>query len=244
MFRGIFTTKAIMPWLLVGAIACVLAVPRFYWMLHGNYNAIMVIFLVMMLLPFLLLNTYGRRQIGLTKPGSWLRMLVAIALGCLGAFFVHALGVALYGETSPLHWYNAVKATITQRGNAIEMVRATPSLFLIFTLPAMTLSPLGEEFFFRGIFHETLVEGFNMRTALLADAAAFGLTHIAHYGLVLHSGTFTVLFPSVVWWVAQMAGAALLFSFARAYTGTLWGAVLCHAGFNATMMWCIFFALG
>jgi membrane protease YdiL (CAAX protease family) len=244
MFRKIFISTIIPTWLLVVAIACILALPRFYWMLQGNYNAIIVIFLVMMALPFLLLSKFGRSQIGLTKPVSWMRVLVAFCAGSIGAVLVYVLGVALYGTESPLHWYVAVKATITQRGDAVAAVRAAPALFLVFALPPMIFSPLGEELFFRGIFHEAVAERFDTRVALIADAVAFGLTHIAHYGLAVQNGTLTFLFPSVIWWVLQMAAAALLFSFARMYAGTLWAAVLCHAGFNGTMMWCIFFALG
>ena len=243
MFRKILASTNTRIWLYVVAIACILALPRFYWMLQGNYNAIIWIFLVMMVLPFLLLSKSGRTQIGFIKPSSWLRMVIAFCIGSIGAVLVYALGVALYGTTSPLNWYVAVKATIMQRGDIIAAVRANPALFLVFALPAMIFSPLGEELFFRGIFHEALAERFNNRVALFADAAAFGLTHIAHYGLVVQGGALTILFPSVIWWVLLMAATSLLFSFARAQAGTLWAAVLCHAGFNATMMWCIFFAL-
>jgi uncharacterized protein len=244
MFKKIFTSIFIPTWLLVIAIACILALPRFYWMLEGKYNTIVWIFLVMMALPFLLLSKSGRRQIGFTKPVSWLRMLAAFGIGGLGAVLVYAIGAVLYGVTSPLHWYVAIQATFMQRGDMIAAVHANPSLFLVFALPAMMFSPLGEEFFFRGIFHEALAERFGNGVALFTDAVVFGLTHIAHYGLVMQGGTLTLLFPSVLWWVLLMAATSLLFSFVRVYAGTLWAATLCHAGFNLTMMWCIFFALG
>ena len=57
----------------------------------------------------------------------------------------------LYGATSPLNWYVAIKATFIQRGDMIAATHANPALFFVFALPAMIFSPLGEEFFFRGI---------------------------------------------------------------------------------------------
>jgi uncharacterized protein len=244
MFREILTNPLVSHWFSLFFIALLLAIPRFYWMLTGNYNAVAWIFLVMMALPFLLLTKAGRVQVGLTKPASWLRLIAMVIVGAAGAFAVYALGVALYGTSSPLNWYVAIKATFMQRGNMIAAVAANPRLFLVFALPAMFFSPLGEEFFFRGILHNTLEERFGSRSAYSLDAALFGLTHIAHYGLILAHGRLTLLFPSVVWWILLIAASSLLFSFARQYGRSLWAAVACHAGFNGMMMWCIFFRLG
>jgi uncharacterized protein len=245
MFRNQFVTPFIPGWAFLLAIAGMLAVPRFYWMLTGSYNAVAWIFLAMMILPFLLLTKAGRGQVGFVRPASWLRLAMMVLGGGALAWAVYALGVWIYGASSPLNWYVAIKATFMQRGDMIAAVHARPSLFLLFVLPAMIFSPLGEEFFFRGILHETLAERFGFWRAYGIDAALFGLTHIAHYGLVLADGRLMMLFPSVLWWVLLMAGTSLLFSFARQYGGqSLWAAVACHAAFNGVMMWCIFFRLG
>ncbi len=244
MFKAFFTKISIPAWLSLLVIGCILAVPRFYWMLTGNYNAVVWIFLGMAALPFTLMSKDGRRQAGFVRPVSWLRLVVAFGVGAAGAFATYALGVVLYGAISPLNWYVAIKATFMQRGDMIAAAHANPALFLAFALPAMIFSPIGEEFFFRGLFHEALAERFGYATSLGMDAAFFGLVHVAHYGLVLQSTQVTVLFPSVIWWILLIAATSLLFSLARLYAASLWAAVLCHAGFNLVMMWCIFFRLG
>lgn len=195
-------------------------------------------------LPFALMSKSGRRQAGFVRPVSWLRLVVAFGAGAVGAFVFYAIGVALYGATSSLNWYVAIKATFMQRGDMIAVTHANPAIFLAFVLPAMIFSPIGEEFFFRGLFHEALAERFGYATSLGMDAALFGLIHIAHYGLVLQGAQVTVLFPSVIWWVLLIAATSFLFSLARLYAASLWAAVVCHAGFNLVMMWCIFFRLG
>jgi hypothetical protein len=218
------------------------AAARMYWMLSANYNAMMILFLFFTVLPFVFLVREGRVKIGLVKPHLWWHLPLAFCCGTALAYCVHIIGVVLYGSSS-LHWFMAVKSTVSGRSDLFTAVQHTPILFIVIALPSMIFSPLGEEFFFRGVLHTSLEERFGTISAVIIDAAAFALTHVAHYGILSTADGIVVLFPSILVWILLMAFTALVFAAVKYFTASLWAAVLCHAGFNGMMMWCICFLL-
>jgi hypothetical protein len=228
------------PWVLMLTIAALLAIPRFALMLQGKYNVVALIFIVMLSLPFLLLTKDGRREIGMTKPKNFLRLGISFLAGILLSGMVFWIGFALYENTS-LNWYVAIMETI--KGIPLASVKASPWLFAAVALPAVIFSPLGEEVFFRGMLDEACTKRFGKSNASVIDATVFAVTHLAHYGLSTVNSTFTILLPSALWWMILMGIASILFVKAKQFTGTIWGAVCCHAGFNLAMMWCICYQL-
>lgn len=107
----------------------------------------------------------------------------------------------------------------------------------------MVFSPLGEEFFYRGLIHRALLRGFSSVTSTLIDSGAFALTHLCHFGLIYSMGRWEWLPGPAAIWVGLMLLAALVFSLYRKLSGSIWGAVFCHAGFNLGMTYWIFFLL-
>lgn len=59
------------------------------------------------------------------------------------------------------------------------------TLHLVFTLPALLFSPIGEEIFFRGMLQRALEQRFSTRASTMLECAAFGLVHLCHHGLVV-----------------------------------------------------------
>jgi uncharacterized protein len=110
-------------------------------------------------------------------------------------------------------------------------------------LTGMTFSPIGEELFFRGIVHSSFAESIGDKKASLVDSAAFAITHISHFGLVYVNYQWNLYLIPMIIWVSSMFLVSLLFFLCKKRSGSLAGAVIAHAGFNAGMIYCIFFLL-
>ncbi len=107
--------------------------------------------------------------------------------------------------------------------------------FLIYLAIVMTFSPIGEELFYRGVVHEAFRERLGERNASLIDSAAFALTHMAHFGIIFTLGSWKFLpLPSLIW-ISSMFFTCLVFNWTKRKSGSILGAILTHAGFNAGM---------
>jgi hypothetical protein len=207
----------------------------------GSYQMVSFVFVAMIALPFFLLTRKGRGSIGLVRPprGRW--VLPAVAAGIAMALGVHALATALWGHT--------VSHPFAYIARSYSGMAAAPSpedrliYFIIFAVIGMLFSPIGEEFLYRGVAHESFAAQLGDRPAALLDAGAFALTHLAHFGVVYVAGAWVFLPLPALFWVTAMFVASLVFYGFRRLTGSLAGAVAAHAGFNLGMNWAIFYAI-
>lgn len=227
-------------WLLV-----LFSTVRFALVLHANvtrsYQVVALIFVVMIALPFLLLRRAGRRKIGLVWPAQWSGVLLGGAFGvlsCVALFYLTAYCFGL-GEGNSLAYIARTYGNIAQVLNDQNRL----VYFLIFTIPSLLFSPIGEEIFYRGLVHECFASSLGSRKATLIDSAAFALVHVAHFGFIYAgSGVGWRFLPGpALLWVASLFVACLLFSVARRKSGSVWGAVAAHALFNLTMNYFIFY---
>lgn len=219
-------------------------VPRFLLVLEanrsGSYQYISLVMVLSALTPFVLLNRAGRREAGLQKPVRYGMLMYALPAGIAFSLLLYGAGVLLYGDTVQ-NWYVYIARTYP----IPEGIAGQEKLvyFLLFSVPGMLFSPIGEEFFFRGVAHAAMARSWGERRASLADSLAFALTHIAHFGLVYTDGRFRFLFVPALLWVTGMFFASRLFFAFKQATGSLAGAVLAHAGFNLGMTFSIFYLL-
>ena len=226
-------------WLLALVVALLLAIPRFIWMLNNQYQLAILIFILMALVPFVLLNRSARTIIGFARC-SWTWIGLSFVLGALAAITIYLLGLLLFSASSP-HWYRVIMDSFNER-DIIAQIKPSALLFLLFALPSLLFSPVGEEFFFRGFLHETIAMRWGSQAALALDATLFGVIHLAHYGLYYQQGSLALRSHAFTW-VLLMAATAILFYFVRKKSGSLWAAVSCHAGFNLAMMACIVYLI-
>ena len=207
----------------------------------ASYQATSFIFVAMIALPLIVLTREGRRRIGLVRPSRWRWVPVALAAGIACALAVWALGTAMYGTgiENPFIYiarsYSAVPTGLDDESRLI--------FFIIFAVIGMTFSPIGEELFYRGFVHESLATAWGDRRAAAAEAGAFALAHLAHFGIVYVSGVWALLPVPAIVWVAAMFVSALVFFAFRRLTGSLLGAILAHAGFNLAMNYLIFYVI-
>lgn len=192
------------------------------------------------LVPFVFLGKYGRKQIGISRTNKYNWLLFALISGVAASLLFYLAGKALYGLDSR-NWY----VYIGKSYNIPENISADKRLiqFAIMAVTGMTFSPIGEEFFFRGIVHGSFAKSLGDKKASLIDSTAFALTHLSHFGLVYVAFKWEFYTVPAILWVSSMFFISLLFFVMKKKSGSIWGAVLCHAGFNLGMIFSIFYLL-
>ena len=201
---------------------------------------IMLNFLLMWFLPFIFFTKEGRQAMGLKKVEHprWLGWSLCLGMG--GALVVFGIGWVLYGR-SPDNWYVSVLDSFSVGAEQMQISRF--ALFCIYTLPAMIFSPIGEEFFFRGMLHESVREQWGAIVATPVNSIAFGGIHLLHHGVRWDSTGGHLLLESGFLWVGLMVGLSWLFTVCRQRSGSIWSAVIAHSGFNLIMNLTIFWFL-
>ncbi|MCU0380382.1 MAG: CPBP family intramembrane metalloprotease [Chitinophagaceae bacterium] len=219
-------------------------VPRFLLVLNanatGSYGAIGIIMIVSALAPFLFLSREGRIKSGIVAPRNTQGLLLAFIAGLAASIVLYLVGEYLYGGTSQ-NWYAYIGKSYKIPSDISPGDRQV--LFAVMAITGMTFSPVGEEFFFRGIVHSSVAASLGEKKASLADGSAFAITHIAHFGLVFVNDRWRFYVLPTILWVISMFLISLLFYFFRKHTCSIWGAVSCHAAFNLGMIFCIFYLI-
>ncbi|QNF32233.1 CPBP family intramembrane metalloprotease [Adhaeribacter swui] len=220
----------------------IICVPRFVLVLHANtsanYQYIGIIMVLSALAPFLFLSKFGRYQIGLKKPTNTLWLLMAFMAGLLFSILLWWLGQTLFGN-SYHNWY----VYIGQSYNIPAGINASDKaiLFAVMAVTGMLFSPIGEELFFRGIVHASFAPSTGEEKASVIDSTAFALTHVAHFGLVYTNQQWQFLLLPTLIWVVSMFLVSRLFYVCKKNSGSILGAMVCHAAFNLGMIYCIFY---
>ena len=222
----------------------IVCIPRFILVLNanasGSYGYIGLIMIISAITPFIFLSRYGRRKTGIIKPKKLYGFLPAFIAGLAFSILLYFIGHSLYGNAYE-NWYSYIGKSynipegINQNDKAI--------LFTIMALTGMTFSPIGEELFFRGIVHSSFEKSIGDKKASVVDSSAFALTHISHFGLVFLNNEWNFLTVPALIWVSCMFLVSLLFFFFKKYSGSVSGAIICHAAFNLGMIYCIFYLL-
>jgi uncharacterized protein len=207
----------------------------------GSYQAVSVVFVAMIAVPWILLTREGRRRIGLMRPARRRWIVPAVMSGIVMALAVHYSAAALWGHglSHPFAYIALSYSSVPAEPSADDRL----IYFIIFAVIGMLFSPLGEEVLYRGVAHESIADRLGGRRAALIDAAAFAVTHLAHFGIVFAAGVWAFLPLPALFWVLVMFAASLAFYGFRKLTGSLAGAVAAHAGFNLAMNWAIFYSL-
>jgi membrane protease YdiL (CAAX protease family) len=207
----------------------------------GQYQAVSVVFVAMALLPWILLTKAGRRAMGIVMPPRWRWTIPGAVAGAAAGSVTFVLFFALWGDSLENAFvyigntYSAVPSGVSDSDRTIY--------FVIFALIGVTFSPIGEEMIYRGLAQESFAPRLGETKAALVDAAAFAVIHLAHFGVVYIGGSWSVFWAAGALWLASMFAASLVFHLFRRWTGSIWGAVASHAGFNLAMTVVIFYAL-
>lgn len=221
-----------------------ICVPRFILVLKanqtGNYAFIGAIMFLSALVPFIFLNKTGRKSIGITGTRKIGALLLSFLVGIAFSLILYFIGKELYSG-SYQNWYTYIAKSY----QIPEGIAGNDKLimFSVMALTGMIFSPIGEELYFRGIVHGSFANSIGEKKAAMVDSLAFATTHVAHFGLVFVSGVWSFHPIPTLIWVAGMFLASILFFWAKKRSGSLLGAIICHAGFNLGMIYSIFYLL-
>jgi uncharacterized protein len=221
-----------------------ICIPRFLLVLNanasGNYASIGIIMTISAFAPFIFLSHYGQKKIGIIRPKNYNSLLIAFVTGLIVSVLLYFLGQILYGNSYE-NWYQYIGKSykippeINQHDKQI--------LFTIMAFTGMTFSPIGEELFFRGIIHASFEKSIGEKKASIVDSSAFALTHISHFGLVFINNKWELYtIPAIIWVLCMFLLSILFFKFKK-YSGSILGAIICHAAFNLGMIYCIFYLM-
>jgi membrane protease YdiL (CAAX protease family) len=232
-FRSTFVR---MPWV-AGVVAfAVVAIWRGVLMLgpsQGSGPGMVLHFVALMLTPFLFLSVHGRTTLGLSRAPEPAWIPWAILLGAVSAVVAWWVGLLLFGQSQD-NWYVTVSATLMRDPRLGGM--GPSALFLTLAIPAALFSPMGEELFFRGVFHDAVAERLGQEAATAANAAAFGLMHLFHHGVALSPAGVDWRPVSGLLWVVITMGLGVLFTVCRQRGGSIWAPVVAHSAFNVSMV--------
>jgi hypothetical protein len=156
-------------------------------------------------------------------------------IGALGAAVAIAVGFGLYGFGSD-NWVITFRNTYREVSLPLGRWRA----FAVLALPAAVVSPVGEEFFFRGLFHFSLERAAGRGTATLANAFAFASVHLLHHGIWGDAAGLHLRPGSGLMFLLVMMGVSWLFTLCRLRSGSLWPAILAHSACTLFMNVIIF----
>jgi uncharacterized protein len=230
-------------WVFGLVLVLLLGIPRFIIVLHanvtGNYGKIAIIFLCMWFAPFIFLNKKGRQYIGIKKPVHYPWLLYSFLAGAAICILMFVVGDLLYQHTVS-NWFVYISRSYTASGTVLTGSQKN-IYFFIYSISAITFSPVGEELFYRGLIHGSFATDFGEQKASVFDSLAFAFTHLAHFGIVYVAGNWQFLMIPALLWVIAMFVSSRIFFICKQRTGSILGAILSHAGFNLTMMYLIFY---
>jgi len=218
-------------WILGLFLIFLFGVPRFILVLQSNVSGqsqfVSIIFTLMMFTPLIFLKKSGRKEMGIRKSTHPIWLLGGLFLGVAMCALFYLLFSLLFGSNMSNPFVYIGSKTFNGDGNLVY--------FLIYLAIVMTFSPIGEELFYRGVVHNSFRERLGERNASLIDSAAFALTHLAHFGIIFTLGSWKFLpLPSLIW-ISSMFFTCLVFNWTKRKSGSILGAILTHAGFNAGM---------
>jgi membrane protease YdiL (CAAX protease family) len=129
------------------------------------------------------------------------------------AYFVAGCGLAIFVIVASSHVHTNDKMPIQ------EILKNRTSAMLLMAMAVM-VAPLVEETVFRGYLYPLFAKSFGMIPGILLTGFLFGLMHGAQLGW-----TWGI--------VGLLIFVGIIFTFARAYTGTVLASFLLHLGYNS-----------
>jgi membrane protease YdiL (CAAX protease family) len=239
--RPFWGRLGIAPWGLSLLVFAVLAAVRFYAAFGPPQFRVLFLLqvLAMWALPWIFLNAQGRRGIGLSKPRRWLPALALSGIaGGIAGLLCFALGWATPHDSS------SNLLAVVQKSLQLEQMRTAMPLGLILPaigVPAIVLTPVGEEIFFRGIMQQAFAQRFNGIAAMLVQGAAFGVVHLQLVALWHDAAGFHFRWIEGASTLAAGVLLAVLFTFCRMRSGSLFASMAAHAACNLTMIGAVIF---
>lgn len=203
-------------------------------------NGIFILFFLMWFVPFILFTRKGRYEIGIKKPDEWIKLLYSLVGGIAFCGISYLITYLLYGLSLNNSFVYMVRI-FSLSPDLVETYRY--KLFFISLIFSMTISPIGEEFLFRGVIHSCFVGKCGENKASIVNSLAFMIAHLPHFGILYIAGEWSFPFFPALLWMFFMFTLSRIFFKLKVYSKSIWAPVFAHAGYNAMMMYINFFIL-
>jgi len=235
-FRPIWTRNYLPPWLITLIVTVALGALRTYSMLGPRQAQPLYLFYcaATCCLAPILLTWEGRREIGLCLQGVRPISVAASGLAGVGCAVIGFwLGVAFFGDSTQ-SWVGSLRVYF----RLDDMVGLLPAwgIIALYAIPAMTLTPIGEEILFRGILHQSFARRWNLATATLVNCFFYGLMYLYVHGLWHDQDGFHLRLVSGAVMVLILAIFGAVYTYCRLRAGSLLASMAAHAGFNFAMI--------
>lgn len=169
-------------------------------------------------------------------PDRQLSLAIAPFAGVAASVLCFVLGYALFERTADNWFVSVANSFRTQPTPGFSAIQ----LHLMFTIPAMIFSPIGEEIYFRGVLQCALETRFSPRLSAVLESGWFGAAHLIHHGLFLTAVGLSFRPVSGLLWFLLMTSLSLVLVTLRKFGNSVLPAVIAHSAFNATMNFFIF----
>jgi uncharacterized protein len=234
--RPFWKQLKIPPWVLSLLVLAILAGVRFYSVFGPPRMRFLFLVqaLVMWLLPAIFLSAAGPQAIGLVRPcrGAGALALCA-AIGVVAGLVLFSVSTSLHGSPSD-NWIASVRA-----GMQLDRMRAVmgpAAILAMLAVPALIVTPVGEEILFRGLIHQAFTMRWNWIAGIAVNSLAFGLVHLHVHGLTHDAAGFHLRVVSGGMFVLGGALLSAVFTLCRMRTGSLFAAMAAHAGCNTAVI--------
>jgi len=146
---------------------------------------------------------------------GWRRLSASLAAGrgSPWAYFFSGCGLAIFVFVVSAH-------TKTNQNMPIQEILKNRNSAILLMAMAVLVAPLVEETVFRGYLYPLFAKSFGMAPAILLTGVLFGLMHGSQLGW-----TWSI--------VGLLILVGIIFTFARAQTGTVLASFLLHLGYNS-----------
>ncbi len=219
---------------LIGGIFLVHLLIRF----GGIWNVLFIPLSMVIIwpIPWIVSNRRARTNLGFKAPNSQSWFFLG-PLFALAALFVCTALVWLAFGSNDYSWMVQHALYLSEALSQAPSDTSKLTGFAIVTLPALIFSPFAEEFLYRGYMLSGFSQVVGIRGALIIQAFAFALAHLAHYGL----HPFQPLLITV--WFPSMFFVSLVLGWITLKSESIWVAVLSHGFFNIGMNGLVFILL-
>ena len=199
---------------------------RFGHLLRGVTGTILVVSsqVLSVLIGLVLVSRAGKREVGFKGFKAWW-LAVSIPGGLLAG-----MGLAAFNHivVPSADWILAMDASLLpKQWNSLPFWVTESSI----AIAGGILTPLAEEFFFRGVVIAGWRKRLNVWLVLIIQAVIFGLLHLAHVGIEIIPG-FSLDFGLALNIFTASSLGGFLFGLVRIKSESIWPAVLTHAAVN------------
>lgn len=229
IFKNLLKRTAHQNWKTVLFLFALTSLVRFTAIPLNTFEPIFWTMIIYVLITLILVKKQYWQEIRLRKPTNHIYILKGIMLISVWFVGTWVLLYLIFGFSLSNWFVMTIKPTIEQFGIA-NVLQWYPLL----VLGAITVSPIAEELFFRGLLLKSFENKYSAMFANLVQAFLFGFIHLTHFGLnPFNPALIVTMIPTIMF-------AGLIYGWVVQKTGSVFSGTIIHAFDNFLIFLFIF----